>query len=100
MRVDREFVGLSATDSVPTNAIGPRASGPEAHPILLGTPNADRLGERTVGEDGLVVGEAGLAPHLGGVGLAPGVPAVRVGREVERLAGRMDGLRRVRPTSS
>ena len=62
--------------------------------------DGERLRERPVRQLRLVVREVRLAPDLGRVGFAPGVLAVKVGGEVERLASGLDGFGRVRPCQS
>ena len=57
----------------------------------------ERLCERAVRERGLAVGEVRLAPDLGGVRFAPGVWQSGDRRQIERLAGGLDGLREIEP---
>jgi hypothetical protein len=52
------------------------------------------LRERTLSERGLVVGEVHLVPDLGGVWLAPGILAIGMRREIERLASGLERLRK------
>ena len=65
--------------------------------MLNALPHRKRLREGAVSQRGLVVREVRLAPNLSGVRLAPGVLAVGMRREVERLAGGLDGFRRIGP---
>jgi hypothetical protein len=55
--------------------------------VLNALANYERLSERLLGERRLVVGEVRLAPDLRGVRFPPGVLAVGMRREIERLAG-------------
>ena len=106
--IDIEEIASSPTASRPSDAAPCRwlRSDRSHREPLLGLSDArvldaladgERLRERSVRERGLVVGEVRLAPDLGGVGLAPGVLAVGVRREVERFAGGLDGFRWVWP---
>src|SRR3954454_17937792 len=59
--------------------------------------NLERPGERPLRQRRLMVGEERLAPNLRRVRLAPRVLAFGLRRPIERLARRLNGLRRIGP---
>src|ERR1700741_5572585 len=84
--------GVTPLDRAGKPALRFRGSGvfdPPAH--------FEGAGERALRESEVAVGEVGLAPGLRRVGFAPGVAAVRMGGEVERLPRRLVGFGRIRP---
>src|SRR3954454_13311424 len=59
--------------------------------------NLERPGERPLRQRRLMVGEERLAPNLRRVRLAPRVLVFGLRRPIERLARRLNGLRRIGP---
>jgi hypothetical protein len=57
----------------------------------------ESAGEGALREGELAIGKVRLAPRLCRVGFTPGVAAVGVGGEIERLPRRLDRLRRIGP---
>jgi hypothetical protein len=68
--------------------------------MLDAFPHIERPVECPLRERGLMIGEIGLAPNLRCICLTPCILAIRVCREIERFASRLNGLRWIGPSQS